>query len=283
MQELRNFCRGEHRLDRYRRQCALLSKSQSHSSPLDLAISRHIVPVMPSWSIGSQQDRRHWTGRQLIGVDNETDDESDVDVPVPSGQQHFRLQDTRRAAKKRILIAGDISSDEAEADGLGPGGGDESECSPYTLLGCSFGSQRQSPSYQDRRMKRVLLTVEELNDSGDDYQEQEEGPSKDSRPSKQSSALQRLVVMTASKTDPEEGENGDGIGVLSKGEDATHLQDVNVGMHSAQSSREISDLIERQRARSPMSLVVIDSGRAQEPQGGEARSPSDRMDALRRR
>lgn len=115
---------------------------------------------MPSWTNNLQQDHR-WTGRQLIGVDDATDEEVNSEKEEP-----YTTQKSSGSVARRILIEDDaLSEDDDQGDSAG---------AMAVSSQLSLDSQWHTPPSQTRVGKRTLLTAEEMEDSEDDFQEQDE-------------------------------------------------------------------------------------------------------------
>jgi hypothetical protein len=116
---------------------------------------------MPSWTDNLQQDHR-WTGRQLIDSDEETDDEV-----ASSNAQPEMVERSMGNTARRILLEDDASSDDTDDQ-------DDSAADIAASSQISLGSQWQILPSQTRAGKRTLLTAEEMDDSEDEFDEQEE-------------------------------------------------------------------------------------------------------------
>jgi hypothetical protein len=235
---------------------------------------------MPSWSDSLQQDHR-WTGRQLIGGDDQTEDETESDVPMPSGQPHIDLGGSRTNGRKRMLMVDDTSSEEMEnaiPEERVEGDIDinlKSAGSPEL----SLGSQWQPLPFQLRTNKRTLWTAEELDDSDDGFQEQEEEVSMESQVGEQSTAMQQLSI-TIPKLDTRSTEND-----VMEECDAGNMDgqgDMDVEMQPAHSPRDTPSP-QGFRPHSIDSDVAVDSGRVQDSQEGAQEQSRNRADSLKRK
>jgi hypothetical protein len=135
---------------------------------------------MPSWTDNLQQDHR-WTGRQLIGVDDETDDEVESSMTRP-----IMVERSSGNAARRMLIEDDASSDDTDNQ-------EDLACDMALTSQLSFDSQWQTPPWQNRVGKRTLLTAEEMEDS-DEFDEQDEEDDIELESSEPSNPFQQLAI-----------------------------------------------------------------------------------------
>jgi hypothetical protein len=207
-------------------------------------------------------------------------DDSETDLPMPSGQHHMDLERSSTNGRKRMLMVDDTSSEEME--NVIPQDGEEGDIDinfqPSGSPDLSLGSQWQPLASRIRTTKRTLLTAEELDDSDDDFQEQEE-ESMESQLGEQSNAMQQLsiTVPTLGATTTED--------VVLEGFVAGDMNgqgDMDVEMQSAHSPRDTPSP-QGFRARSIGSDVVIDSGRVQESQEVTQEQSKNRTDNLKRK
>lgn len=231
---------------------------------------------MPSWSDSLQRDHQR-TRRQLIGVGDTTGDDSESDGPTPSGQVQPSCRESRPNVRRQMLLANDASSDEMQdADEEE----DENDVDLRSAADLSLASSQWQPFPSHNLIaKRTLLTAEEMEDSGDEFQEQEEEVSIESQLGEQSTAMRHLAITLPTS---DAMASGGATVQASDPDDIDHQENIDIEMQSAQSLPKASDLVQEHPARSTSSPAAIDSGRAQEFQES-AEPPTKRTDALKRK
>lgn len=140
---------------------------------------------MPSWTDNLQQDHR-WTGRQLISIDDQTDDEVQSSMTRPRTAERSSGNTARR-----ILIDDDaLSDDDREMDDFA--------CDMAASSPPSIASTWSIPHCQSRVGKRTLLTAEEMEDSEDGFDEQEEEDDMGPQSTEPTNPFQQLAISVPS-------------------------------------------------------------------------------------
>lgn len=249
---------------------------------------------MPSWTNNLQQDHR-WTGRQLIGVDDATDEEVNSENEEPC-----TTQKPSGSVARRILLADDALSEDADQD--------DSACAMAISSQLSLGSQWQTPPSQTRIGKRTLLTVEEMEYSDEDFQEQDEEDDNDQQFSEPTDPFQNLSISVPSGEDELVLDTGPGDIMMDlerespmERETDVHMQQAETSPANAYASNSETELdidvdmntshavVEGPTQTRTTSAViasqdpVVDSGRVQETQGQDEERSSSQANTLKRR
>jgi hypothetical protein len=251
---------------------------------------------MPSWTNNLQQDHR-WTGRQLIGFDDATDEEVNSENEEPHSTQK-----SSGSMARRILLEADASSEDDDQD--------DSACAMAVSSELSLGFQWQTPPSQTRVGKRTLLTAEEMEDSDEDFQEQDEEDDIDLQFSGPTDPFQQLAISVPSGEDEYDLilDTGDRDPKTSLDREPQTERETDIEMQQAEttpanvyasdSETELDmdmDMGTSQAVVSPpiQPLVTtpeiasqdrtMDSGRAQETQEQEQERSLDQADTLKRR
>lgn len=228
---------------------------------------------MPSWTDSLQEGHR-WTGRQLIQVGYATDDELDTGDEATC-ERVATLGKSRGTAMKRMLLEDDASSDDDQ---------DDSACEMAVSSALSLGSQWQTPPDQIRVGKRTLLTAEEMEDSDDDFQEQEEEDGADVQLGEDTTPFQQLAISvpTRDQEKMEEDTNAQhNIAITERhwiGESGMEVD--------MQSSQEVPETASQLHASSPATAgqdLAVDSGRVQETLEQDDERSSNEAVAIKRR